>query len=176
MNKLTDLISAASTGNVEAALKLASLSMDAATQLMRLQMEAAKAFVTEQAASVQSLGSVNDTRSTPVATSKFAEKAAEGAVDYSRKVYEIAAQTQHRIAALMEERFNAMRQEMEDAMTGLLQNAPGGAEPAVNAMKAAFASSQQAFDAMSKVARQAADAAEANVKAAVSSAAATKRK
>ena len=55
MNKLTDQISTAGKGNVDAALKLANLSMDAAIQLTHLQMEAAKAFVAEQSASVQSL-------------------------------------------------------------------------------------------------------------------------
>ena len=173
MNKLTDQISTAGKGNVEAALKLANLSMDAAIQLTHLQMEAAKAFVAEQSASVQSLGSTNDPRKTQVVANKSVEKAAERALDYSRKIYEITAQTQQQIAAVMEERFNAMRQEMQGAMTELLKNAPGGADPAVNAMKAAFASTQQAFDAMSKAAKQGADAAEANVKAAVSSATAT---
>jgi len=176
MSKLVDQVSTAGKGNVDAALKLANLSIEAALQLMHLQMEAAKAFVAEQSASVQTLASANDPRSTPVMPNKLVEKTAEGALDYSRKVYEIAAKTQHEISAVMEERFNAMRQEMEGAMTELLQHAPGGAEPAVNAMKAAFASSQKAFDAMSKVAKQGASAAEANVKAALSSAAAATRK
>jgi phasin family protein len=176
MTKLTDQISTAGKGNLEAALKLANLSMDAAIQLTHLQMEAAKAFVAEQSASVQSLASTNDPRSTPVVPNKLTEKAAEGALDYSRKVYEIAAQTQQQIAAVMEERFHAMRQEMQGAMTELLQNTPGGAGSAVDAIKAAFASTQQAFDAMSKVAKQGADAAEANVKAAVTNAAATTKR
>jgi phasin family protein len=176
MNKLTDQISTAGKGNMEAALKLANLSMDAAIQLTHLQMEAAKAFVAEQSASVQSLGSTTDPRKTPVVSNKSVEKAAEGALDYSRKIYEITAQTQHQIAAVMQERFNAMRQEMQGVMTELLQKSPGGADPAVNAIKDAFASAQQAFDAMSKVAKQGAGAAEANVKAAVSSAAATTKR
>src|SRR5207344_1960414 len=103
MNKLTDQITTAGKGNVEAALKLANLSMDAAIQLTHLQMEAAKAFVAEQSASVQSLASTNDPHRTPVASNKAVEKAAEGALDYSRKIYEITAKTQHQIAAVMEE-------------------------------------------------------------------------
>jgi len=176
MNKLADQIGTAGKGNVEAAFKLANLSMDAATKLMHLQMEAAKAFITEQSASEQSSKSADDPRSAPVVPNKLIEKAAEGALDYSRKLYEIAAQTQRQIAAVMEERFNAMRQETQGAMTELLQNAPGGAEPAVNAMKAAFASTQQAFDALGKAAKQGVDAAETNVKAAASSAAGTTKK
>ena len=176
MNKLTDQISTAGKGTVEAALKLANLSMDAAIQLTRLQMEAAKAFVAEQSASVQSLGSTSDPHRTPVVANKLTEKAAQGALDYSQKIYEIAAQTQQQITAVMEERLNAMRQEMQGAMTELLQNAPAGAEPAVNAMKAALASTQQVFGAMSRSVKQGADAVDANVKAAVSNAAATTRR
>ena len=140
MNKLTDQVSAAGKGNVEVALKLANLSIEAAVQLTHLQMEAAKAFIAEQSASVQKLTSAVDQGKPPAIPNKLAEKAAEGALDYSRKVYEIVAQTQHQITAVMEERFSAMNQEMQGAMTELLQHAPGGAEPAVNAMKAALAS------------------------------------
>ncbi len=150
-------------GNMDAAMKLAKLSAEAANQLLNLQMEAAKTFATDQAASVQTLASGHNPQGMPVMPNTLAEKGVASAVDYSRKVYEIAAHTQHEIAALMEERFNAMRHEMEGAMAKLFEHAPGGAEPAMNAMKAAFASSQNAFDAMSKAAKQGTDAAEANV-------------
>lgn len=176
MNKLTDQISTTGKGNVDAALKLANLSIEAANQLMNLQMAAAKAFVNDQSASVQTLASAHDPHSMPAMPTKLAEKTAESALDYSRKVYEIAAHTQQEIAAVMEERFNAMRQEMQGAMTELLQHAPGGAEPAVNAMKAAFAATQNAFDAMSKAAKQGVATAEANVKTALTSATAAAKK
>ncbi|MGH8618878.1 MAG: phasin family protein [Burkholderiales bacterium] len=175
-NKLTDQISAAGKDNVDAALKLASLSVATAERLMRLQMEAAKAFVTEQSANAQALAGARDPESMLTMRSKLAEQAVERALGYSRSVYEIAAQTQHEIAGVMEERFNAMRQDMQGAMEEMFKNAPGGAEPALNAIKAAFASSQNAFDTMSKAAKQATDAAEANVKAIMSAANATKRK
>ena len=171
MNKVIEQMSATGKGNVEAALKLAKLSAEAANQLMHLQMEAAKSLMSGQAAAT------HDAQSNSSMPAALAEKAAEGARDYSRKVYDIAAQTQHEIAAVMEERFNVMRQDMQVAMEELLKHAPGGAEPAVNAMKAAFASSQNAFEAMSKAAKQGVDAAEVNLKAAMTSAtAATKKK
>jgi len=176
MKKLTDQISAAGKGNVDAALKLASLSVATAERLMHLQMEAAKAFVTEQSANAQALARAGDPESMLAVRSKLAEQAVERALGYSRSVYEIAAQTQHDVAGVMEERFNSVREEMQGAMEEMLKSAPGGAEPAVNAIKAAFASSQSAFETMSKAAKQASDAAEANVKALMSAANAAKKK
>lgn len=170
MNNPIEEISMVGKGNMDAAMKLAELSVEAANQLMRLQMEAAKAF---RSASVQALASAHDPKSMP---NKLAEKGVESALDYSRKVYEIAAHTQQEIAAVMEERFNAMRQQMQGAITKMFEHAPGGAEPAINAMKAAFASSQNAFDAMSKAAKQGTDAAEANVKTVLTSAAGVTKK
>ena len=176
MNTVTDQIGAAGKGNMDAALKLASLSVETAEWVMRLQMDAAKAFVTEQSANAQALAGAGDPESMLAVRGKLAEQAVERTLGYSRSVYEIAAQTQHEIAGVMEARFNAMRQEMQGAMEEMFKHAPGGAEPAMNAIKAAFASSQNAFDTMSKAAKQATDAAEANVKAIMSAANATKKK
>jgi phasin family protein len=162
---------------VDAALKLAKLSAEAANQLLRLQMEAAKAFMTEQSASVKNLASAGDSKGMTAAPAKAAENAVESALGFSRNVYEIAAHTQHEIAAVMEERFNVMRQDMQSVIEEMAKQVPGGAEPAVNALKAAFASSQNAFDALSKAAKQGADAAETNLKTAMAGvAAATKKK
>jgi phasin family protein len=177
MNKLIDQISTTGKSNMDAALKLAKLSAEAANQLLRLQMEAARTFMAEQSASVKNLASPGDSKGMTAAPGKVAEKAVESAVGFSRNVYEIAAHTQHEIAAVMEERFNAMREDMQKVMEEMAKQVPGGAEPAVNALKAAFASSQNAFDALSKAAKQGADAAETNLKSALSGvAAATKKK
>lgn len=158
MSKLIDQMSATGKESVDAALKLASLSAEAANQLLRLQMEAAKAFVTEQTASVKSMAAGTDAKGRAAAPGKVAEKAVESALDFSRNVYEIASNTQHEIAAVMEERFNVMREQMQAAMGEWLKQAPGGSDPAVNAIKAAFVSSQNAFDALNKAARQGANA------------------
>jgi phasin family protein len=176
MNELKDQISAAGKGNVDAALKLASLSMETAERLMRLQLEAAKAFVSEQTENAKALTSAGDADSMLAVRGKLAEQAVERALGYSRHVYEIAAQTQHEIARVMEERFNAMHQNMQGAVAEMFKNAPGGAEPAMQSIKAAFAASQSAFDTMSKAAKQATEAAEANVKAIMNAATAAKKK
>ena len=176
MNKLVDQISTTGKGNVDAALKLAKLSAEAANQLLGLQMEAAKAFMTEQSASVKNLSSGGDPKGMTAAPAKAAEKAVESALGFSRNVYEIAAHTQHEIAAVMEERFNAMREDMQSVIEEMAKQVPGGAEPAVNALKAAFASSQNAFDALSKAAKQGAHAAETNLKTAMAGVTAATRK
>ena len=176
MNNPIEEISMVGKGNMDAAMKLAKLTAEAANELLHLQMEAAQAFVAEQAASVQTLASAQNPHGMPTMPNKLAEKGVESALDYSRKVYEIAAHTQHEIAAVMEERFNAMREEMQGAMAKMFEHAPSGAEPAMNAMKAAFASSQNAFDAMSKAAKQGTDAAETNMNNTLTSIATATRK
>ncbi len=158
MKTLTDQISTIGKGNADAAQKLANLSINAALQLTQLQMDAAKTFLTTQSASAQKLMSAHDPKGASLMSQKSAENATQGALDYSRHVYEIVSHTQHEIAAVMEERFNVMREQMQAAMGEWLKQAPGGSDPAVNAIKAAFVSSQNAFDALNKAARQGANA------------------
>ena len=150
--------------SVEAALDFAQVSMESAERMMRLQLEAARTFVEEQAAIARDLADAKDAEAMMALRAPLAEKAVDRALGYSRNVYEVASQAQQRLGKLVEQRFAAYQQEMVTAMENMLKAAPGGSESAVAAVKSTLAATQAAIDTMSKAAQQATELAESNMK------------
>jgi phasin family protein len=160
-----------SEASVEAALRIAQVSMESAERMMRLQLDAAKTFVAEQAETANALAGAKDPQALVAVRARLAEKAVESALGYSRDFYAIAAQTQQQLSQMAGQRFAAYQQQMGAAMEKIIKAAPGGSEVAVEAVKSTLAAAQTALDGMAKAAQQAAELAEANVKAVTEAAA-----
>lgn len=171
MAKLPDPLAGLNQRSVEAALGFAQVSMASAERMMRLQLEAAKAFVAEQGETAKVLAEAKDPEAMMALRVRLAEKAADRALGYARHVYEAAAQTQHELTKLVEQRFAAYQQEMSAAMEQMIKTAPGGSGVAVEAVKSTMAATQAAMDSMTKAAKQVAELADANVKAVTEAAA-----
>ena len=165
MAKMADPFQGLSKDALEAAMSFAQVSMASADRLMRLQLDAAKAFVTDQTQAAQALAEAKDAESMMALRARLAEQAVERAVGYSRNVYEVAQQAQQQLAKLVEERLASSQQQIASAMENMLGAAPGGSNVAVEAVRSTMAATQSAMDSMTKAAKQAADLAEANVKA-----------
>ena len=169
--QMTEQITEMNKGSIAAALTFAQVSMESAEKLMRLQLEAAKAFVAEQTETAKELSSAKDPDAMMALRSRLAEQAVERALGYSRNVYEVATQTQQELAKVIEQRFSGYQQEMAASLEKMFQNAPAGSDAAVAAVKTTIAATQSAMDSMTKAAKQAAELADANVKAVADAAA-----
>ena len=150
---------------VEAALSFAQVSMASADRLLRLQLDAAKTFVAEQTQTAKALADAKDPEAMMALRAHLAEQAVERAIGYSRNVYEVATETQQQMTKLVAERLATSQQQIASAMENMLKSAPGGSNPAVEAMRSTMAATQSAMDSMTKAAKQAAELAEVNVKA-----------
>lgn len=156
---------------IEASLSFAEVSMAGADRLLRVQLDAAKAFVAEQAQTAKAIGDAKDAESLMSLRARVAEQAVERAVAYSRDMYEVATQTQQQLARLVAERLTSSQEQIRTAMENMLKVAPGGANPALEAVKSTMAATQSAMESFTKAAKQAAELAEANVKAVADAAA-----
>lgn len=165
MTKMPEQIQGFNKEAVEAALSFAQLSMAGAERLMHLQIDAAKTFVAEQTESAKALAEAKDPASMMALRARLTEQAVERAVGYSRNVYEVATQTQQQLAKLVEGQLAASQQQFAGAMENMFKAAPGGSNAAIDAVRSTMAATQSAMDSMTKAAKQAADLAEANVKA-----------
>jgi len=97
----------------------------------------------------------------------LAEASVANAMNYSRTVYEVAAQTQAELTAMLEERLESLNKGVAGAMSKAGGGtAPAGADFAVAAMKSMMAATAAAVDSMTKAGKQMAGMAEAGVKAA----------
>lgn len=172
MFNATEKFAALNKANTETALSFANIALDSAARLMDLQLSAAKAIVADSARNAKILSQVKDAQGLMALQSELVQPSIEKAVEYSRSVYEIAAQTQSKIGQILEQRASEFSQEAVTAMEQAVKTAPAGvgADAAVAAMKSAVAAASSAYDTMSKTAKQVADLAEANVTAITSKA------
>jgi phasin family protein len=175
MAKSPESPNGSSGASIEAALRMAQVSMESAERMIRLQLETARTFVAEQAETASALATAKDPEALTAVRARFAEKAVESALGYSRNVYAIAAQTQQQLSQMAAQRFAAYQQQMGAAMEKIISVAPGGSEVAVEAVKSTIAATQAAMESITKAAQHAAELAEANLKSLADAAASAAR-
>jgi hypothetical protein len=98
----------------------------------------------------------------------------EKAADYTRRVYEIATQTQEALSHVVEAQVAELNKNLGLALDEAVKTAPAGSDLAVNALRSVISAANSAYDSMSKAAKQASEIAEANL--AVAAAAVTPKK
>jgi adenine-specific DNA methylase len=81
-------------------------------------------------------------------------------------MYEIATQAQNEVSKLIEGQMTELNKNVASALDKAAKSAPAGSDVTIAAVKSAIAAANSAYDSMSKVAKQAAEIAEANVAAA----------
>jgi len=153
-------------GGVEASLRFANIYMESAEQLLRLQLDAAKAALDENAKNAKALLDARDPQQVMALRTKLAESNMEKAMDFSRSVYEVASKAQQEIARLLEGRVADFKKSVAGSVDKATKGAPAGADVAVTALKSSFAASSVALDNMTKAARQLSELAESNLRAA----------
>jgi len=89
-------------------------------------------------------------------------------MEYSRNVISIAAETKDKIAKEVEVHVADTNAKVSGLVEKALAAAPAGSEVAVAAVKTAIKSANDAYQGLNKVAKQAAEVAEASVSAATS--------
>ena len=164
MSKTPEPYAGLSKQAADAALSFAQVSMESAERLLRLQLDAAKTFVADQAQTAKALAEAKDAEALMAVRARVSEQIVDRVVGYSKNVYEVATQTQQQMSKLAEQRFAALNAEMAGTMENMLKAAPGGSNAAVEAVRSTLAATQSAMDSMTKAAKQAAELAEANVK------------
>jgi phasin family protein len=151
---------------IEAGLKFAKVSFDAAERLMGLQLAVGRDVLNEGAKNAKVLAEVRDVQDFTLLRGKFAEAGTEKWTDYSKAVYEVAQHTQAQWSNLFEAQVTEMNKNVAAALDKAVKSAPAGADVAIAAIKSTMGATSAAFDSMTKAAKQVASYADANVKAA----------
>ena len=161
---MQEQLSEAGKGNVETTLRFAKIYMDSAEQLLRLQLDAAKSALEENARNAKALMETRDVPQMIALRTKFAESSIGSAMGFSRSVCEVASRTQQQISALLEARLSEFNKNVAGSVDRAAKNAPAGADVAVAALKSTVAATAAAIDSMTKAAKQVASFAEASMK------------
>ncbi len=137
-------------------------------KLVDLNLKVMKATMDEATHVSQKAIGVKDAQDALSLSSSVVQPSAEKAMAYGKHVYDIVAQVQSEIAKLSEGQLAETQKRVAEAVEQFSRNAPVGSESAVAMLKSSLAQVNQAYDSMTKAAKQAADVAEKNLSAAAS--------
>jgi phasin family protein len=156
---------AAQKANVETLFSLTNKAFEGVEKLVELNMQVAKASLTEVAETAQAAMSVKDAQELLTLQAGLLQPAAEKAAAYSRHLYEILAGTNAEVTKAAEATLAEGQQKVLALVDSAVKNAPAGTESAVALVKSAVTAANNAYESVHKAAKQAADVAEANFQA-----------
>jgi phasin family protein len=166
MSYLTpEQVLAAQKANLEVLFGLTEKAFAGVEKLVELNLQVAKAAMSEAADNTKAVLSVKDAQELLALQQALLQPAAEKAAAYSRSVYEIAATTGAEVTKVAETQMADAQKKFVAIVDGAVKNAPAGTENAVTLVKSAVAAANNAFESVQKAAKQAANAAEANFQA-----------
>jgi len=161
----TEQFTAANKATVDSLLSVANTALASAERIAALNLNTARAALEDTVSGVKSVMDAKDPKAALAAQTALAQPAVDKAVAYSRSVYEISAQTQQELAKMVEAQFGDFKKSMAGMVGMATKSAPAGSEGAVAAIQSAIAAANSAFGNMNAVAKQFADAAQANMAA-----------
>ena len=156
---------AAHKANVETLFGLTQKAFEGVEKLVELNLQVAKASLTEAAEHAQASLSVKDAQELLALQATLLQPSAEKAAAYSRHVYDIASSTNAEVSKVAEAQIADAQKKFLAVVDTAVKNAPAGTENAVALVKSAVAAANNAFESVHKAAKQAADVAEANFQA-----------
>lgn len=172
MYNATEQFAELNKANVEQATKLAAVALQNAEKIFQASVDAAKFVLAQGVESASAVASAKDVQEFAAVRAKYAENGIQGALGYSRNVYEIVSETQAQYTALAEEAFAAYTRGLAAWVDKAGENAPAGSDVAVNAFKSTVAATSAAFDQFQKATKQVVSLADASVRAAAANASA----
>ncbi len=162
--------------NLEAAMRFAGVAIEGAERMMELQLQAAKAAFSDSFEGAKALAAVKDFQQLAALKDSLAQPTLEKATAYAKSLYDVANGTQAEFSKLVEAQVAEFNQEVIAGLDKLVKNAPAGSEVGIAAVKSGIAAVNSAYDNLSKVAKQFAQAAQSNLEATAAQAATAVKK
>lgn len=157
---------AAQKSSFDSLIAMQSTFCQGIEKLIDLNITAWKSSLDDAAQHSERASKLNDVQDSFAFASALFQPAAEKSLSYSKQIYDICTKLQADIARLGEERVEQTRKEFADSIEQLAKTAPAGSESVIAALQSSLASASNAYESVSKLARQATEAANANANAA----------
>jgi phasin family protein len=161
---------------VEAAVSYSNIVFEGTEKLLDLNVKAAKSALADSAKSAKAFAGVKDVQELAALQQSIAQPAVEKAVAYSKAVYEVAAETQADLQKFVESHLAEANKTVVALVDKFVKSAPAGSEVVQAAVKSAMAAANNAYETVSKAAKQVADLTEASVAAATTPGVPAKKK
>ena len=176
MYQTPEQLIAMNKANLESAMRFAGVAIEGAERMIDLQMKAAKTAFADSIESAKALAAVKDFQQFAALKDNLAQPTLEKATAYAKSVYDLTSETQAEFSKLVEVQVADFNKEVVTTLDKMVKSAPAGSEVGVAAVKSAIASVNAAYDNLTKVGKQFAQATQSNLEAAASQATATVKK
>lgn len=176
MYQTPEQLIAMNKANLEAAMRFAGVAIEGAERMIDLQLKAAKSAFADSFEGAKALAAVKDFQQLAALKDNLAQPAMEKATAYAKNVYDLTSETQAEFGKLVEAQVAVLNKEVVTTLDKMVKTAPAGSEVGVAAVKSAIAAVNSAYDNLTKVAKQFAQASQSNMEAAATQATATVKK
>jgi phasin family protein len=146
-------------------MNFARASLTSAEQLLRLNLDTARATLDQAARATRDLMSVSDPQQFMQARSKLAQDNMQQAAAYAQSVYAIVSQAQREMSKLFEDQVGRVTRDMTVGADSLGKGAPG-TDLQSAALRSTLAASTAMMESLNQATRQFAELSEATMKAA----------
>jgi len=132
--------------NMEAAMRLAQLSIENSQRVMSLQNDLARELFNDGVANARAQSSAKDPQEVLRLRAEYAQETARKMMAVAQQVAEIGNEARIEFSRLLTEQLASGSQEMADAFQGFFQNLPGQNANMLEVMQQAMASANSAFE------------------------------
>jgi phasin family protein len=176
MYQTPEQLIAMNKANMESVMKFAGVAIEGTERMIDLQMKAAKSAFADGIESAKALAAVKDFQQFAALKDTMAQPTMEKATAYAKSVYDLTSETQAEFSKLIEAQVADFNKEVVTTLDKMMKSAPAGSEVGVAAVKSAIASVNAAYDNLTKVGKQFAQATQSNLEAAAAQTTATVKK
>jgi phasin family protein len=171
MTTLAEQFSAAAKANYESQIALlsqfASKTFEGVEKLVDLNLKAAKSSLEENQDTAQKLITAKDAQEFFSLSSAQAQPTVEKGIAYGRHLASIFSSTQAELSKTAEAQIAEVNRKIISLIDEAAKNAPAGSENAISLVKSTIGNLNAGYEQLTKSAKQATDAIEANVSTAV---------
>ena len=137
--------------NMEAAMRLAQLSIENSQRIMAIQSELARELFQDSVANAKAQTSAKDPQSVMSLRAQYAQDTAQKMMESAQRIAEIGNEARVEFSRLLTEQLAAGSNDMMDAFQGFFKSMPGANQGMVEAMQQAMSAANNAFEQITQV-------------------------
>ena len=132
--------------NMEAAMKLAQMSIENSQRILALQVDAAKKLFQESVQSAKALTSVKDPQQAVALRTQYAQETAQQMMETARQIAEIGNASRTEFSHMLTEQLTNGSKDMMETFQSFFSSLPGPSGNVMETMQKAMANANQAFE------------------------------
>ncbi|MFA6312500.1 MAG: TIGR01841 family phasin [Sterolibacterium sp.] len=136
--------------NMEAAMKLAQMSIENSQRIIALQVDAAKKLFQESAESAKALSSIKDPQDAVALRTQYTKATAEMMMETARQIAEIGNASRTEFSHMMTEQLASGSKDMMETFQSFFSTLPGQNNNVMDTMQKAMATANNAFEQIAK--------------------------